>query len=46
MCNEEERNTLSLYKGAKTRVIADSELLEEFEVKVGMCCHLFFLQLW
>ena len=27
---------MSLYKGAKTRVRVDSELSEEFEVKVGM----------
>ena len=43
MGNEEERNTISffksvmsLYVGAKTRVSVDSELSEEFEVKVGM----------
>ena len=40
---EEERNTrisvrsvMSLYEGAKTRVGVDSELSEEFEVKLGM----------
>ena len=27
---------ISLYEGAKTRVRVDSELSEEFEVKVGM----------
>ena len=27
---------MSLYEGTKTRVIVDSELSEEFEVKVGM----------
>ena len=27
---------MSLYKGAKTRVRVDSELSEEFEVKVGI----------
>ena len=27
---------MSLYEGAKTRVSVDFELLEEFEVKVGM----------
>ena len=27
---------MSLYEGAKTRVRVDSELSEEFEVKVGM----------
>ena len=27
---------MSLYEGAKTRVIVDSELSEEFEVNVGM----------
>ena len=27
---------MSLYEGANTRVIVDSELPEEFEVKVGM----------
>ena len=30
------RSVMSLYEGAKTRVIVDSELSEEFEVKVGM----------
>ena len=28
---------MSLYEGAKTRVKVDSEISEEFEVKVGMC---------
>ena len=58
MSIEEERNTktfamsmLSLYDGAKTGVRVDSDLSEEFEVKVGMhkgCvgCHIFFLQWW
>ena len=31
-----DRSVMSLYEGAKTRVIVDSELSEEFEVKVGM----------
>ena len=30
------RSMMSLYEGAKTRVGVDFELLEEFEVKVGM----------
>ena len=30
------RSVMSLYEGAMTRVIVDSELSEEFEVKVGM----------
>ena len=30
------RSVMSLYEGAKTRVRVDSELSEEFEVKVGM----------
>ena len=30
------RSVLSLYKGAKTRVKVDSELSQEFEVKVVM----------
>ena len=30
------RSVMSLYDGAKTRVRVDSELSEEFEVKVGM----------
>ena len=30
------RSAMSLYEGAKTRVGEDSELLEEFEVEVGM----------
>ena len=30
------RSVVSLYEGAKTSVIVDSELSEEFEVKVGM----------
>ena len=41
--NEEERNArdlvrsvMSLYEGAKTRVIVDSELSEKFEAKVMM----------
>ena len=38
---EDEREALvgplvSMYEGAKTRVKVDSELSEEFEVKVGM----------
>ena len=43
MGNEEERSTrslvrsvMSLYVGAKTRVIVDSELSEEFEANVGL----------
>ena len=42
MGNEEERipeilvrSVMSLYEGAKTRVRVDSELSEEFDVKVG-----------
>ena len=38
---------MSLYEGAKTSVREDSELSDEFEVKVGctnyLCCHLFIL---
>ena len=30
------RSVMNLYEGAKTRVIVDSELSEEFEVTVGM----------
>ena len=30
------RSVMSLYDGVKTRVRVDSELSEEFEVKVGM----------
>ena len=30
------RSVMSLYEGAKTRVRVDSELSDEFEVKVGM----------
>ena len=30
------RSVMSLYEGAKTRVIVDFELSDEFEVKVGM----------
>ena len=30
------RSVMSLYKGANTRVRVDSELSEEFAVKVGM----------
>ena len=30
------RSVMSLYEEAKTRVIVDSELSEEFEVKMGM----------
>ena len=30
------RSVMSLYKGAKPRFRVDSELSEEFEVKVGM----------
>ena len=30
------RSVMSLYEGAKTRVIVDSELSEKFEVKDGM----------
>ena len=30
------RSVMSLYEGAKTRARVDSELSEEFEVKVGM----------
>ena len=37
---------MSLYDGAKTRVGMDSELSEDFEVKVGMpygsVCHIVF----
>ena len=44
------RSVMSLYEGAKTRVRVDSELSEEFEVKVGMhqgsVCHLYFLHWW
>ena len=43
MCNEEDGNTRSfvrsvmyLYEGSSTRVTVDSELSEEFEVKVGL----------
>ena len=43
MSHEEERNTrvlvrsaMSIYEGAKRRVIVDCELSEEFEVKVGI----------
>ena len=39
MGNEEEWNTrwlISLYEGAKTWVVVDSELSEDFEVTVGM----------
>ena len=43
MGNDEERSTrslvrsvMSLYVGAKTRVIVDSELSEEFEANVGL----------
>ena len=38
------RAVMSLYEGAKTRVIVGLELSEEFEVKVGV--HQWFLQLW
>ena len=31
-----DRSVMSLYEGAKTRVRVDSDLSEEFEVKVGM----------
>ena len=41
------RSVMSLYEGAKTRVSMDSDLLNEFEVKVGMhqgsVLHLFVL---
>ena len=30
------RSVMSMYEGAKTRVSVDSELSEEFEVKVGI----------
>ena len=30
------RSVMSLYEGAKTRVRVDSDMSEEFEVKVGM----------
>ena len=30
------RSVMSLYEGTKTRVRVDSELSEQFEVKVGM----------
>ena len=44
------RSMMSLYEGAKTRVRVDSDLSEQFEVKVGMhqdlSCHLFFLHWW
>ena len=45
------RSVMSLYEGAKTRVRVDSEMSEEFQVKVGgftkdLCCHLFFLPSW
>ena len=43
MGNEEERiplvlvrSVMSVYEGAKTRVIVDSKLSQEFEVNVGM----------
>ena len=40
-------SVMSLYEGAKTRVRVDSELSEEYQVKVGctkdLCCHLFAL---
>ena len=43
-------SVMSLYEGAQTRVIVDSVLSQEFEVKVGMhqgtVLSLFFLQLW
>ena len=43
-------SVMSLHEGAKTWIRLDSELSEEFEVKVGctkdLCCHLFFLQSW
>ena len=31
-------SVMSLYEGAKIRVRLDSELSDEFEVKVGMLC--------
>ena len=34
--NDLVRSVMSLYEGAKTRVRENSELSEEFEVKVGM----------
>ena len=44
------RSVMILHEGAKSRVGVDSELSEEFEVKVGMpkdlCCHIFFLKWW
>ena len=44
------RSVMNLYEGAKTRVRVDSELSEEFEVKLGctkgLFCRLFFLQWW
>ena len=44
------RSLMSLYEGAKTRIRVDSELSEEFEVKLGMhqgsVLSPFFLQLW
>ena len=40
------RSVISLYEGAKTRVIVDSELSEDFEwgSTKDVCCHLFFSQ--
>ena len=44
------RSVMSLYEGAKTKVWVDSELSEEFEVKLGMhhgsVLSPFFLQWW
>ena len=43
------RSGMSLYEGANTRVKVDSELSEEFEVKVGCTkdlCYYHFLMHW
>ena len=43
------RSVMSLYEGAKTRVMVECELSEEFEVieecTKHLCCHLFYLKL-
>ena len=41
------RAVMSMYDGAKTRVMVGSAYSEEFEVKVGVCCRDYCLQyLW
>ena len=40
------RAVMSLYEGAKTRVIVGLELSEEFEVKVGVHQESTFLRSW